>query len=89
MFVSIGETGRAPLRLPNNACKLGAELANPLIYHSAAATMAEIRLTAGDYNEAEALLVKLTSDENLDLPVYSKAHVFYLSAWMCYEMGKS
>ncbi len=74
--------------IANNACKLGAELANPVIYHSATATMAEIKLSAGDYNEANIILSKLSLEDNIDLPVYSKAHVYYLSAWMCYEMAK-
>lgn len=67
------------------SCKLAAEVGNPSIYHSASATMAEIKLAKGDYAEAQEILSHLNSDVNADLPLYSKAHVCYLSAWLCYE----
>ncbi len=63
------------------------EFSNPAIRYSAAATMAEIKLTMGDYGVAQKILGSLSSSIDNDIPVYSRAHVHFLCAWISYELG--
>jgi Nif-specific regulatory protein len=74
-------------RISGIAYKIVAEISNPGIKHMVAAILAEIRICQGNYSQAKCIIDKLNAMDGEDIPIYSKAHVAYLNAWLCYELG--
>lgn len=69
------------------AVKFSIESGNPMLMHSCQATLADIKITTGDYQGANDILCQLIADNSPFVAIFSKAQAFYLSAWLNFELG--